>query len=144
MLKLSKKVEYGLMAAQHMACSPETVVSAKDIATQFNISQALVAKVLQALVRADVVQSYHGANGGYVLAREADTITVADVIEAIEGRQGAIVACQDDDHENCSVHENCTIRQPLSILQERINTTFATMSVAELANPRYMVQLEVS
>jgi len=144
MLKLSKKVEYGLMAVQHMACCPDTVVSAKDIAGRFNISLALVAKVLQALVRAGIVQSYHGANGGYALARHADQISVAHVIEAVEGRQGAIVACQETDHESCDVHENCTIRQPLSILQERITSTFETMSVAELANPRYTVQLEVS
>ena len=144
MLKLSKKVEYGLMAVQHMASCPETVVSAKDIAACFGISQALVAKVLQSLVRASIVQSYHGANGGYVLAMAASNISVADVIEAIEGRQGALVACQDHDHDDCSVHENCTIREPLSILQERIRATFKTMSVAELAHPRSMVQLEVT
>ena len=145
MLKLNKKVEYGLMAVQHMAAKGQDVVSAKDVAEQFGISQALVAKVLQLLVRGDVVTSFHGANGGYTLARDASNISIADVIYAIEGRQGALVECQDHDGtEDCSVHENCTIRQPLSILQERINSTFATMTVAELADQRHLIQLEVS
>ena len=145
MIKLSKRVEYGLLAVQHMACCPGQVVSAKDVAEKFGISLALVAKVLQLLVREDIVTSYHGANGGYVLSRDANDVSIADVIHAIEGRQGAIVDCQDHDgSSDCSVHENCTIRQPLSILQERINTTFKTMSVAELSDKRHLIQLEVS
>lgn len=144
MLKLSKKVEYGLMAAQYMAGCPDEIVSAKDIAQQFDISQALVAKVLQTLVRSGIIQSYHGANGGYLLAKPAYEVSVADVIQAIEGREGALVECQDTNHEQCSVHDSCTIRQPLSVLQERIIATFATMSIQELAQPNYTVQLEVS
>lgn len=145
MIKLSKKIEYGLLAVQHMACSPGEVCSAKDVAEKFGISQALVAKVLQLLVREGVVTSYHGANGGYMLMGEATDISIADVIHAIEGRQGAIVECQDHDGSpDCSVHENCTIREPLSILQERINATFATMTVAELSEQRHLIQLEVS
>ncbi len=135
MIRLSKKVEYALLAVQHMACRPGCVVSSKDIATTFNISLALVAKVLQALVHAGVVRSYHGVNGGYELAMPAQQISVADVMAAIEGSAAGIVDCQHSDHEICDVLQTCTIRKPLSILQERITATFASMSVAELANP---------
>jgi len=62
------------------------------------------------------------------------------VIEAIEGRQGAIVNCQDHTAGDCCVSESCTIREPLSILQERINATFATMNISELTPPS-LVQL---
>jgi Rrf2 family protein len=135
MLKLSKKVEYALLAVQHMASRQGSVISAKDVALRFDISLALIAKVLQSLVRAGLVVSYHGTNGGYALARPAAMISIADVIEAIEGRQGAIVNCQDHTAGDCCVSESCTIREPLSILQERITLTFATMTIAELAHP---------
>ena len=148
MIKLSKKVEYALMAAQHMAAHPGVVVSAKDIAANFEVSQALVAKVLQSLVRADIVRSYHGANGGYELLADAAKTSIADVIEAVEGKHGAIVQCQEIDHVGCEVHESCTIREPLAIMQERINATFATMSIAELVQTKPteepLVQLEIS
>ena len=135
MLRLSKKVEYSLLAMQFMASKPDEVVSAKDISLTFGISPALVAKVLQSLVRASLVKSYYGVKGGYQLARDASAISIADVIVAIEGCEAAIVECQHEHHDTCEVLTSCTIRKPLSLLQLRINDTFASMSVAELATP---------
>ena len=144
MLRLSKRVEYGLLAVQDMARRPDTVVSAKDVADRYAISQALLAKVLQQLVRAGVVRSYAGVHGGYALAHDPSSMAIEQVINAIEGASGALVDCQDADDHSCSAHEHCTIKAPLAILQERINATFRSMSLAELASPRQYVQLEVS
>lgn len=144
MLRLSKRVEYGLLAMQDMVRRPETVVSAKDVAERYAISQALLAKVLQQLVRAGVVRSFAGVHGGYVLAQDPATVSIEQVITAIEGSSAALVDCQDTEDHDCSAHEHCTIKAPLAILQERINATFRSMSLAELASPRHYVQLEVS
>ncbi len=143
MLKLSKRVEYALLAVQEMARQPETVVSAKDVAARFNISFTLVAKVLQQLGHAGYVRSSKGVRGGYVLAVAPQKISIADVIEAVEGRQ-AIVDCQDETEHDCSVQHCCTIRGPLAILQERITTTFSSMSVAELVGNRHVVQVKLN
>lgn len=129
---------------QDMVRRPETVVSAKDVAERYAISQALLAKVLQQLVRAGVVRSFAGVHGGYVLAQDPSTVSIEQVITAIEGSSAALVDCQDTEDHDCSAHEHCTIKAPLAILQERINATFRSMSLAELASPRHYVQLEVS
>lgn len=133
MLRLSKKVEYALLAMQLMAARPHNVVSAKDISVRFNISAALVAKVLQALTKAGLVQSYYGVNGGYELARSADTISVQNVVQAIEGPHTGIVDCQVTPNGSCSVLPHCTIQQPLAVLHHRLESTLASMTVAELS-----------
>lgn len=143
MLKLSKRVEYALLAMQDMAKRPDAIVSAKDLADRYSISQALVAKVLQQLVRDGIVRSYAGVNGGYALSTEAALISIERVIQAIEGQSNGLVDCQDSEEHTCSALESCTIREPLSVLQERIKETFRSMSVAELASPKHFVQLEV-
>ncbi len=144
MLKLSKRVEYALLAMQDMALRPSDIVSAKDIAEKYSISQALVAKVLQQLVRDGVVRSYAGVNGGYALAAEPADISIERVIKAIEGQANGLVDCQDSADHDCSAHGSCTIREPLTVLHERIKATFRSMTVAELASPQQLVQLEVS
>ncbi len=144
MLKLSKRCEYALLAMHEMAREPRAVLSAKDVADRFSISPSLVAKVLQQLVREGIVRSYAGANGGYALAVEASAISIERVIRAIDGFNGAIVDCQETEHHACSAHGSCTIREPLSLLQDRINATFRSMTVAELVSPRNLIQLEVS
>jgi FeS assembly SUF system regulator len=137
MLRLSKRVEYALFAVQLMAARGTARVSAKDVALQFGISQALVAKVLQVLAQADIVASFHGAQGGYVLAREAERITIAEIIQAVEGATTLVVCFDESDHQ-CSVHTQCTIKQPLILLQQRISATLESMSVAELLHPEHV------
>lgn len=143
MLKLSKRVEYALLAVQALVSRPAGRITAKDVSTQFGISQALVAKVLQQLASAGVVQSFHGINGGYIFARDPECVTIANVIEAVEGKQGALVDCHNQSSHVCSLEETCTIKQPLAVLQHRMYGTLESMSVAELATTT-PVQIEVT
>ena len=86
MLRLSKKAEYALMALKDLASRPEAeAASAREIAERYGIPIELMAKVLQRLVRQDLLASHHGTRGGYQLSRSARLISVADVIEAIDG-----------------------------------------------------------
>lgn len=141
MLKISKRIEYALLAVQEMARQQGSIVSAKDIAERFDISFTLLAKVLQQLVHAGYVRSYHGVHGGYELAVDSNRLSVADVMVAVDGRKSALVECQDEGDHACASLGTCTIREPLAVLQERITSTFASMTVQELAHPPKLVSL---
>ena len=72
MLKLTKKADYGLMAMKHLAeHADEGACSAKDVADAYGIPPEALAKILQRLVKAGLLHSQHGINGGYTLARDA-------------------------------------------------------------------------
>ena len=60
-------------------------ISAAPMALQLSASEAHVFKVLQQLVRAGLLRSKRGPNGGYVLAKPADEISLMDVYEVLEG-----------------------------------------------------------
>ena len=119
MLKLSRKVEYALMALMHMArLRRGELAAARAISTQHDIPADLLGKVLQNLARAGLVASVQGAGGGYRLAREFDAITLGEVIEAVEGPVHLAV-CRDDPAA-CSQYENCNIKGPVSHLQDQL------------------------
>ena len=85
MLKLTKKADYGLMAMKHLAERGHNgACSAKDVAEAYGIPQEALAKILQRLVKAGLLHSQHGTNGGYTLARDAANITAFEVIRAID------------------------------------------------------------
>src|ERR1035437_4714233 len=85
-LKLTKKADYALMAMKHLAeHSTEGSRSAKDVADAYGIPPEALAKILQRLAKAGLLQSQHGTNGGYTLARAAHTISAFEVIQAIDG-----------------------------------------------------------
>jgi Rrf2 family protein len=134
MLRLSKKADYALMAVRHLAGGAAGAsVSAREIAEAYAIPPELLAKVLQRLVRARVLLSVQGTRGGYRLAGDPRTMSVADVIQAIDGPV-AVTACSPDDHA-CDQFERCGVRDPLWKIRDRIVDALATVSLAELAEP---------
>ena len=86
MLKLTKKADYGLIAMRHLAQHADVgACSAKDLAEVYGMPQEALAKILQRLTRAGLLESQFGINGGYTLARDPRTITAFEVIRAIDG-----------------------------------------------------------
>jgi len=63
----------------------ETPISASPMARELHASEAHLFKVLQQLVRAGLLRSKRGPNGGYELARASDEITLMDIYEVFEG-----------------------------------------------------------
>lgn len=131
MLRLSKKADYALIAMTHLARRGDQAASAREIAEEYDIPVELLAKVLQRLVRRRLLVSHHGTRGGYHLARQATTISVADVIDAIDGPV-TVTACSTDD-ERCDQYSKCSVRDPLWRLKDRIVAALTTCSVFELA-----------
>src|SRR5262245_17110987 len=143
MLRLSKKADYALMALKHLAIQPERPsVSAREIADQYHIPVELLAKVLQRLVRRQLLVSHQGIRGGYSLARPAGSMSVADVIEAIDGPL-TVTACSSVD-ERCDQYAKCNVRDPLWRLKDRIIKELTSCTIAEMANDQREAALPVA
>ncbi len=132
MLKLTKKADYGLIAMRHLAeHQGQGSCSAKDLAETYGIPQEALAKILQKLVRARLLVSHHGINGGYRLAREARSISAFQVIQAIDG-QLFLTSCIKVDGE-CDQSPRCTVREPLRMVNESIQQVLERISIADMA-----------
>ena len=133
MFKLSKKVEYGLIAVKHMALTGVDIpCSAKDIANRYNISHDLLSKILQKLKKEHVLNSTQGINGGYMLSGRPETISLAKIINAIEG-DTYILDC--GTHENpgaCSIFDTCIVSAPLQKIQKSIFGYFNNTKLSEI------------
>ncbi len=85
-MNISVKGEYALQAlfdlAAHNTGEP---VKIADIAQRQKIPQKFLELILAGLKQSGFVESRRGAEGGYLLARPADVITVGEVVRAIEG-----------------------------------------------------------
>ena len=85
-LKLTSAADYAIRAMIHLSCLPEGGVALRsEIADAQNIPTSFMAKILRSLVRARLLRSSRGVNGGFSLARAASEINMLDIVEAIEG-----------------------------------------------------------
>jgi len=132
MLRLSKKADYALLAMRHLAANADRgAVSARELAEAYDLPPELLAKVLQKLVRGQLLLSVQGIRGGYGLARPPAAISVADVINAIDGPL-TVTACSESDH-TCEQYAKCDIRDPLWQIKDRIVSALEATSIAGLA-----------
>jgi Rrf2 family protein len=133
MVRLSKKVEYGLIAIREIAArSNGHVITAREIADTYGISHDLLAKVLQKMAKAGLIVSHQGVYGGYSLARSPSEITVSRIINVIEGTMPMIAQCMVEGPESCGVFDVCTIKSPLHKVQANIERAFSSMTLSEI------------
>jgi len=133
MLKLSKKVDYGLMAISHIAyCEDEKkIVNTKRIAEEYSIPVELLAKILQKMAKGGLITSLNGPKGGYVLARPPRDITVGQVVYAIEGPI-ELVHCYRGDEADCQQLSKCSVRKPIRRIQDSIAQLLDSITIEEI------------
>src|SRR5471030_2525222 len=87
-MNISVKSEYALQAIFDLAAQPPgEPIKIAEIARRQKIPQKFLELILANLKQGGFVESRRGAEGGYLLARRAESITVGEVLRFVEGRQ---------------------------------------------------------
>lgn len=137
MIRISKRVEYGIIAVQYMASASKQLVSVKEIADSMGLSFDFLSKILQSLLKKGIVESQKGAKGGYKLARSPKEISVFDIIDSLEEKK-FLVECLEVDNK-CDMSSVFTIKDPLSTLQNKINKLFTETSIKEIVSKKNVI-----
>ncbi|PKN14301.1 MAG: transcriptional regulator, partial [Deltaproteobacteria bacterium HGW-Deltaproteobacteria-24] len=74
---LTKKSEYALLSLISIAKSDEPK-NVDVLSRELNISKSFLAKIMQNLAKYEIVKSYKGVNGGFVLNKAYDQITILE------------------------------------------------------------------
>lgn len=117
---------------QYLADRESSLVSAKEISDNLELSFEFLAKTLQKLMKQGLITSTKGIKGGYLLSRPSEDITLSEIIEALDSKI-YLAECMDENHsDECSRHENCTIKKPLMLLQNKVANIFQNTQLSEL------------
>ena len=110
-MKFSRTTVYGLIAAGYIAeyGSANTAVLASTISKEFSIPQEYLLKILQLLVRANILRSKRGPRGGFYLAKSPENTSLLDVIEAIEGTFSSELEINEtaENYQSSKIFEAC-------------------------------------
>jgi len=89
---LTRASEYALLSLDAIRKS-DVPIGAEQLATDLCIPKSFLAKILQSLAKKGILESRKGAHGGFILAKEIETISAHDVIFAAEGKAPAVFDC---------------------------------------------------
>ena len=131
-MRVSAKADYALRALIEMASSEGArPVSAEALGTRQEIPHGFLQAILADLRRAEIVLSQRGQSGGWRLARDPRSVTVADVIRAVDG---PLVSVSGQRPESVSYNESAEVLQHVWIAaRSSLREVFEQVSIADLA-----------
>ena len=132
-MKMSTKARYGLRALVDLAKNSEDgPVTISSIAERQKISENYLEQLLAKLRKADIVNSVRGSQGGYVLARDADHISVGDVLRTLEGDLSPVECPLINEEIDCNDEDQCVTKYVWKKVNDSINDTVNKISIGEL------------
>ncbi len=123
-----------MMAVRYLAInSNRKYATARDISNFYDIPFELVAKVLQQLVKKNLISSCQGVRGGYSLVKSPEHISLMEIISAIEDNY-QITNCMNEksSQKDCNHFNCCMIRDPLIKVQLEIDKVFQNMKINQI------------
>lgn len=135
---LSQTVEYALRAIVVLAADRRSPWTAQAIAAKTLVPQDYLNKVLQPLTRAGLVTAQRGRNGGFMLTRPPEEVSVLDVISVVDPLR-RIKHCPLGLKSHTSL---CPLHRKLDDAVRIVEDAFRSTTIAEiLANPSPILPL---
>jgi Rrf2 family protein len=142
-MKLSTAVRYGARAIARVASVyPQRAMSVREVAEHEKISAKYLEHIFRPLKAAGLIRAVRGKQGGYVLAKPPQSITLRDVYESLDGST-APVDCVDCP-ELCAMHRDCPTRDTWVELQRAIATVLGTTTIQDLVDRQKRAQVPPS
>ena len=132
-MRLSSLADYAVVTMSAAARAPAGArLSATNLAGEVGVPLPTVQKLMGHLVRAGLLTSARGTGGGFLLAKPADSITLAEIIEAIEGPI-AMTRCVEGHSEECQLHGSCRTKPHLQAANAAVRGALSSVSLATLS-----------
>lgn len=128
-MKYSKATDYALHTMMFLAKKdsprPTSVI---ELAETQSISPTYLSKILTKLSKENLIKAISGANGGYTLRANWQTISILEIVHAIEGKQSFF---------ECFIHEdpNCTIKKLMLKAEEKMESELAKTTLLDIISP---------
>jgi FeS assembly SUF system regulator len=131
-MRLTSLADYAVVmlaaAARHPAGA---CLSAGQLAQETGVPLPTAQKLMGRLAAEGLLRSARGTGGGFVLARGAERISLADIIEAVEGPI-AMTTCVDATRHDCALEQACHVRPHMGVVNGAVRGALQGVSLASL------------
>jgi Rrf2 family protein len=146
-MMFSTKAEYGVRVMIELARrGGDEPVPLAEIAEHDELPLAYLEHLVARLRRAELVTSRRGSRGGYLLARPASEITMAEIVEALEGEiapiecissapDGSLVCSREADGDHACPSKLLWTRVRFAIVRTLQETTLSDLIPAKKRKP---------
>jgi len=129
---LTRASEYALLSLDVIR-NTDKPIGSEQLAKELNFPKSFLAKILQSLAKAGILESRKGAYGGFIMAKKPSDITLAEIILASEGKAPSIFDCTQytDTCPNGAIGM-CSISPFLTNFQRKIDTFLNELTLEDI------------
>lgn len=130
-MQLNTTTDYAIRVALYLATVRRAAGSA-EISSSMGIPRGILGSISKRLRECGIVDTLLGANGGYLLARQPEDISLRDIIVAMEGTTRINRCLEPDGFCSRNGVPNCPVHKFYSRIQTKLDEAFQEMTVAAL------------
>ena len=129
---ITRASEYAILSLILLSKTDEPQDS-ETLSHELSIPKSFLAKILQALAKSGILNSFKGVNGGFVLALKPKDISMLDIISCVEGKAPAVFDCASS-IDDCPSDKAtfCSIWPFLNKLQGKIDYFLSQLTLADI------------
>lgn len=145
-MKVTSMEEYGLRCMLQLALArTDEPVSVGSVAENEGLSTEYAGKLLNLLRQAELVDSVRGRNGGFVLARAPEEISLADILRVFSPDLFDVEYCNrfTGAEDSCVHTTSCALRPVWWTLSGMVTRTLESISLMDLMCEESEVQNEL-
>lgn len=129
---ITRDTDYAVRALCYMAQRPEQVVSVTDLCSQFSMPRQYLRRVLQALARHNILESFRGHGGGFKLRKDPSQILLTELMAVFQGKfdftrcvfRAAV----------CPNQGSCPLRKKVKQIEKNALTELRATTIASLVS----------
>ena len=132
MMRLTRAGEYAIRCMIYLTHKGRRVqVSKQEIAERTDIPPHFLAKIVQDLARAGLIEIKQGSKGGYRLLKNPEQISLLEVVEVMIGK----ISLNDcvGKPTTCTINKCCAVRKVWEDAGNQLRETLAKVNLAQLA-----------
>ncbi len=137
-MKVSTKGRYGLKAMVDLAAHSDggMCVSIKSIAERQGISEAYLEQLMSVLKKNGFIKSIRGAQGGYILEKTAEEISVGDILKVLEGPLNVVECVSDKGNVSCGsgTCKKCVTKNVWEKISDSLSEVVNSISLQNLVD----------
>jgi Rrf2 family protein len=143
-MKLSTKGRYGLQAVLDLAVHMEDeAVALSQIAERQGISMNYLEQLIAKLKKSGIVNGIRGAQGGYILAKPAEEISVGEILRALEGDLNPVDCSEVNKTDSpCHNSDSCVTKYVWKRISDSINDAVDGIMLSELVAESKKLQVD--
>ena len=129
---VTRETDYAVRCILYLAQDSVQIANVTEVSRKVHIPKTFLAKIFQRLVKAGLVESIRGMNGGFPLAKRPSDISLLDVMTAIQGPVGINVCAVNS--KKCSKSSTCSVHPVWVGLRKEVNQRLQEQTIAHLIN----------